>query len=670
MKEKFRSILISLLAFLISVGAIPTSFYNAHAEAGNDYGVVGAYEAYSVAENLYEQGKKLKVGNEMIYIRSNPKGGTKEKGEIAYCFNADRSVPDITHSSAPDYIGENYKEDTLITYTKIAGTENKFSSLATKARENARENILKVVYNGFRDGEGNRVAEIKEAFKKKYPSTEDGNISDAEIYAATQKAVWYYTDSSELVTQIPKKAKITGDEIDATMNTKTWYVYQFLLGQSLKDDNPLKEKVLNKIPENNTLDLYQPTRLHGSNIKGYQNLLSVKFVSQNTETNYTKYPVKIKKIDKYSKDNLKDARLKLEVINGEDVAQRLFIWTTKEGTTLNPVVFELPTGEYLLSELNAPNGYKLAEPITIKVGKTGEISYRIKNQNEVIVDDKTVVMEDEKIPTMTVNVTKEWKDKNDATPSGLDFLSAKVKLLADGKEAVDASGHKVPEQLLNKVSEWKASFTNLPVYKDGNTSGEKIVYTVSESEMHSSYKLLQGGDAKVSGDRDQDTKEIKLVNKEIDTPKPEEPVVITKVQVNKKWSNQDKKSTKDIYFELWKEKDGKESIVTLDDFMVKPNAFQARQQLPSNRTMVIWDKLYLKEQGYTFKVKEVDENGNPWNDKANGYKEDSHKIDSTVDKLKQLLVVNITNNYEEVPKTKVKFSKQDIAGKELEGATI
>lgn len=34
-------------------------------------------------------------------------------------------------------------------------------------------------------------------------------------------------------------------------------------------------------------------------------------------------------------------------------------------------------------------------------------------------------MEDEKIPTMTVNVNKEWKDKNNATPSDLEFLSGK-----------------------------------------------------------------------------------------------------------------------------------------------------------------------------------------------------------------------------------------------------
>ncbi|SFE96100.1 SpaA isopeptide-forming pilin-related protein, partial [Peptostreptococcus sp. D1] len=669
MKEKFRSILISLLAFLISVGTIPTNFYNAHAEAGNDYGVVGAYEAYSVLKELYEQGKKLKTGNEMIYVRSNIKGGSNEAGKIAYCFNANRSVPDIK-SSAPDYIGEEYTEDTLITYTKLAGTNDKFSKLTTNARERAREAILKIVYNGFRDGEGNRVDEIKNAFKARYPDTGDGNISDPEIYAATQKAIWYYTDSAELVTKIPKEAQIIGDEIDATMNTKTWYVYQFLLGQDLTDDNPLKGKTLNDAPVNNTLDLFQPTRLHESHNTGYQNLLSCEFVSSNGETNYTEYEVKIKKIDKDDKSTIMDARLKLEVINGESIDQRLFIWTTKENDG-NLITFKLPVGEYLLTELKAPNGYKVADPITIKVSDTGEIKYSSKNQIDVIANDKTVVMEDEKIPTMTVNVNKEWKDKNEGTPSDLDFLSAKVKLLADGKAAVDASGHKVPEQLLNKMSSWKASFTNLPIYRNGNTSGEKIVYSVSESDMNKTYKLVEGGDTNVSGESDKDIKEIKLVNKESDTPQPEE-VYITKVQVNKKWSNQDKKSTKDIYFELWKVKAGEESIVTSDDFAIPRADFKARQKLQPTVASLNWTNLFLKEQGYTFKVKEVDENGNPWHDKENGYKENAYTVESNVDKSKQLLIFNVTNHYEENKETKVSFSKKALTenGEELAGAKI
>ena len=669
--KNVKSMLACALVFLLGAGMIMPNLSQVHAQEENDYGVVGAYEAYSIAENLYEQGKKVKTGNEMIRIRSNPKGGSKDVGEIAYCFNANRAVPDI-YGETPDFTGEDYPEDTLITYTKVAGTDSKFSSLAVSARANARDAILKVMYNGFRNGDANRVDEIKNAFKAKYQNMPEGNISDAELYAATQKAIWYYTDSQELVTQKPSEAQINGDEIDATMNTKTWYVYQFLLGQALTDDNPLKGMTLNGVPVNNTLDLYKPARALQFNDKGYQNLLSSKFVASNTETNYSEFDVKIKKIDKDGKFPLAKARLKLEVVNNGNSDQRLFMWTTKEDGGLNPTTFKLPAGEYLLTELSAPEGYKLAEPITVKVSATGGVTYNIKNKAETTnASDKTVVMVNEKIQTMTVNVNKEWKDKNDGTPSGLDFLTTKVKLLADGKAAVDASGQAVPEQLLSKGNQWKASFTNLPIYKDGNTSGDKIVYTVSESEMNEGYKLIKGGDAKVSGDADKDVKNIQLVNKETDTTQPEE-TLITKVQVNKKWSNQDKKSDKDIYFELWKVKDGSESVVTLNDFALKPKAFQAKQKLPSNGNMVVWDKLYLKEQGYTFKVKEVDGSGNAWQDKANGYKEGSAKIESNVDKAKQLLVFDVTNNYEEVPKTKVSFSKKALTenGEELAGAKI
>ena len=660
----------SILAFLVSIGMIMPNLSQVYAQESNDYGVVGAYEAYSIAENLYEQGKKVKTGNEMIRIRKNPKGGSKEVGEIAYCFNADRAVPDI-QGATPDFTGEDYPEDTLITYTKVAGTASKFSSLAVNARENARNAILKVMYNGFRDGDANRVDEIKNAFKAKYPNKEEGNISDAELYAATQKAIWYYTDSQELATQKPSEAKIEGDEIDATMNTKTWYVYQFLLGQALTDDNPLKGMTLNEVQGNNTLDLYKPARSHQLHNKGYQTLLSSKFVTSNTETKYSEFDVKIKKIDKDGNSILANARLKLEAVNNGSSDQRLFMWTTKEDGGLNPTTFKLPAGEYLLTELSAPEGYKLAEPITVKVSDTGEVTYNIKNKAETTTpSDKTVVMVNEKPDTMTVNVNKEWKDKNDGIPSDLDFLTTKVKLMADGKDAVDASGHAVPEQLLSKGNQWKASFKNLPIYKNGTNSGEKIVYTVSESEIEG-YKLIQGGDTKVSGDVDKDVKTIQLVNKEKDTSEPEQ-TPITKVQVNKKWSNQDKKSSKDIYFELWKVKNGTESVVTLDDFALKPKGFEARQKLPSNGTMVVWDKLYLKEQGYTFKVKEVDESGNAWQDKANGYKEGSAKIEFNVDKAKQLLVFDVTNNYEEVAKTKVNFSKKALTenGEELAGATI
>ena len=667
--KKVKAMLAYALAVLVGMGLILPNLSQVYAQESDDYGVVGAYEAYSIAENLYEQGKKVKTGNEMIRIRKNPKGGSKEVGEIAYCFNADRAVPDIQQDT-PDFTGEDYPEDTLITYTKVAGTDNKFYSLAVNARANARNAILKVIYDGFRDGDANRVDEIKNAFQAMYPNGPEGNISDAELYAATQKAIWYYTDSQELATQTPSDAEIKGDEIDATMNTKTWYVYQFLLGQVLTDGNPLHEMTLNEVPVNNTLDLYKPARALRFNDRGYQNLLSSKFVTSNTETNYSEFDVKIKKIDKDGNSILANARLKLEAVNNGDSDQRLFMWTTKEDGGLNPTTFKLPAGEYLLTELSTPEGYKLAEPITVKVSATGEVTYNIKNKAETTTaSDKTVVIVNEKTATMTVNVNKEWKDKNDATPVGLDSLTTKVNLLADGQAAVDASGHAVPEQLLSKGNQWKASFKNLPIYKNGTNSGEKIVYAVSESEIEG-YNLIQGGDAKVSGDADKDVKAIQLVNKETDTTQPEE-TLITKVQVNKKWSNQDKKSSKDIYFELWKVKDGSESVVSLADFALEPKAFQARQKLPSNG-MIAWNNLSLKEQGYTFKVKEVDESGNAWQDKANGYKEGSAKVESNVDKVKQLLIFDVTNNYEEAAKTKVSFSKKALTenGEELSGANL
>lgn len=67
----------SILAFLVSIGMIMPNLSQVYAQESDDYGVVGAYEAYSIAENLYEQGKKVKTGNEIIRIRKNPKGGVQ-----------------------------------------------------------------------------------------------------------------------------------------------------------------------------------------------------------------------------------------------------------------------------------------------------------------------------------------------------------------------------------------------------------------------------------------------------------------------------------------------------------------------------------------------------------------------------------------------------------------
>lgn len=199
MKKKIKHILAYALIIAVILGTIPANLTNANAQSTDDYGQVGAYEAYSIQRELYENGKKLKTGNEMIYIRENPKGGTNSEGQIVYCFNADRAVPDIK-LEAPDYRGENYTDNTLLTYTKVAGTPETFSKLATAARGNAREEILKVLYNGYRTGEGNRLKEIQDAFKAKYPDPDEkGNFSEAEFYAATQKAIWYYTDGYELV---------------------------------------------------------------------------------------------------------------------------------------------------------------------------------------------------------------------------------------------------------------------------------------------------------------------------------------------------------------------------------------------------------------------------------------------------------------------------------------
>ncbi|MDR3959946.1 MAG: Cna B-type domain-containing protein, partial [Streptococcus sp.] len=75
-----------------------------------------------------------------------------------------------------------------------------------------------------------------------------------------------------------------------------------------------------------------------------------------------------------------------------------------------------------------------------------------------------------RIPDMTeVAVKKVWDDKENK--DGLRPEKITVRLLADGQE--------VAVKEITATDNWQASFTDLPVYKDG----KKIVYTITEDPV-------------------------------------------------------------------------------------------------------------------------------------------------------------------------------------------
>ena len=134
------------------------------------------------------------------------------------------------------------------------------------------------------------------------------------------------------------------------------------------------------------------------------------------------------------------------------------------------------------------NGLKVASK-EVKPDATGNWAYRFDNLD--VVDDagnviaytvseepvagyETTVegtnISNNRIPDMTeVAVKKVWDDKENK--DGLRPEKITVRLLADGQE--------VAVKEITATDNWQASFTDLPVYKDG----KKIVYTITEDPV-------------------------------------------------------------------------------------------------------------------------------------------------------------------------------------------
>ena len=639
MEKITKKILSVVLAFLMMLnvltGLIPQNVV--HAEE-NNYGVVGAYKAYSLAKHLYEG--DTKVANDVIYIKEN-KDLSEARGMIAYCFNANNPVPDTygdANNSLENDITPQFGNliNELPTFTKINGSVgNTFVDLAKNARKKVNselaKTVLSVIYNGYRGTDDDNSKAIKEAFKNAYVSNNQfQELTTAELYAATQKAIWYYTDSTEPTSE--------GDS--PALTKKIEPVFKFLTQQGGHNLN-LQFK---KYDGQQTLDLYKPVVTTNSNAS-YQNLLGTNFVEKGGK-DVIKYDVSVKKIEDANKTNLPDAKLKL-TSNGNVLS----IWKTEQ--SLEEKKFNLTDGTYILSEIEAPKGYKKADDITFTV-TNGSVAYTGKDTQGNIVQ-----MVDKKIPTMNIEVTKVFEEKDE-------FTAPKISLKADGKDAKDASDNKVESLILsNKNGERKGKFENLPIYKNG-INGEKIKYTFEESDALG-YKLKDNPE--VTGENDGQTKQVKLINVKTDTP-PEEneqqQKIIKAVTVKKHWEGQ--KSQKEVYFLLQKTKNGKSTDVVASD-LVNAKNFVNPQKLTNNQ--VVWQNAMLKEQGYELSIKEVNSDKSEWMD--SGFKTPEINFTDTPNGGQFVRAFTVKNEYDaqkEDKKVFVGISKVDSEGQMLPGAKL
>lgn len=105
--------------------------------------------------------------------------------------------------------------------------------------------------------------------------------------------------------------------------------------------------------------------------------------------------------------------------------------------------------------------------------------YTVDTEEASFTDGKATITNKRTPETTTVTVKKVWDDADNQ--DGLRPTTIKIHLLANGKEvqSIDLAG---------QGNEWTHTFTDLPVYKDG----QKVVYTVTEDKVDNYTTKIDG----------------------------------------------------------------------------------------------------------------------------------------------------------------------------------
>ena len=162
--------------------------------------------------------------------------------------------------------------------------------------------------------------------------------------------------------------------------------------------------------------------------------------------------IRIIKVDK-NDHNIKLAGAVFKVTSVADPTKTWTITTGEDGTATTE---KLPAGTYTVQEITAPNGYELT---------TDTYNLTVSATSGVI---KTV--ENEKTPTVDVNVKKTWV--------GAVGGPVTVRLYKDGVASTETV-------TLDETNGWTATFTGL--LKNDATDGHEIAYTVAEENVPEGY---------------------------------------------------------------------------------------------------------------------------------------------------------------------------------------
>lgn len=343
-----------------------------------------------------------------FYIAVKGVNGTTE---VAYCYNFEKTFPGTR--------GEDF--------SKIANASSQvFQDLVGNSRlsgEALKTKILQICYEGY--------PKNSKSLKSKY------SLSDDEFCLITQAAIWYYTDSKDVMGR--------GQYFDQSNK------FQSMVRKPNVQNayNELRNTNVT-LPSNYELDLYYPTNT-GSRV---QNLLSTKF-KQDTAKRFEFY------LDKRTEagQGLPGATLQLLYSNGNLIQQ----WTSDGNARL----FEAEPGNYIFRETHAPSGYDKASDIHFNIDNNGNVT---SNNGSVEGNKKVVMVDKQSKPHITIR--KVSPDGNVLSGADLQIVSSDgTKVIqqwtTDGNEksiAIDAGDYIFREtnapQGYDKVADFHFSVDN------------------------------------------------------------------------------------------------------------------------------------------------------------------------------------------------------------------
>ncbi|MBR0153511.1 MAG: leucine-rich repeat protein, partial [Lachnospiraceae bacterium] len=167
-------------------------------------------------------------------------------------------------------------------------------------------------------------------------------------------------------------------------------------------------------------------------------------------------------------------------VEGPKVADHEFTFTvTLSDETLNGTFGDMEfTGgvaTVTLKDGESATAKDLPAGLTYTVSETPRIGYTTEAENEtgeIVAKETAEAVFTNTVETTQVEAEKIWDDADDQ--DGLRPESIELVLLADGEEAARLTVE------AGEDGSWKGTFEDLPVY---NADGEKIVYTIQETEV-------------------------------------------------------------------------------------------------------------------------------------------------------------------------------------------